>query len=30
MRENIIFAPIVSVSSLQGAANDIYKNVNQR
>lgn len=25
MRENIIFAPIVSVSSLQGAANDIYK-----
>ena len=27
MRENIIFAPIVSVSSLQGAANDIYKKV---
>lgn len=27
MRENIRFAPIVSVSSLQGAANDIYKKV---
>lgn len=25
MRENIRFAPIISVSSLQGAANDIYK-----
>ena len=27
MRENIRFAPIISVSSLQGAANDIYKKV---
>ena len=29
MRENIRFAPIISVSSLQGAANDIYGNTAQ-